>query len=348
MRALQEYLDILDPNRAILRAKKIRLAQEAEEANPISEEVDNEEQQKEALDQETEDSTNPEVGAKEEQASIDNTEDKVDSGTKESVDESATGVEKDETAEDTDDGVDTGEQTNNESEEELIGKESELVFYGKIVNLKELENAEKVEKQEQYEIKIPKTKDNAVAGRIRVRKTTCNGKVSYEITTKTKLPDGSNYEANAATDAANFVQFKYMAESGMIKDRYIFPIEGYKEKVKWEVDVYRTRDDVVQEWVKIDLEVKDKDIHLDQVPEFPIELSNIITNQEGDRTEEEETILRTLYDTVFTIRNPVISTIQSVEAPTASVDDSGIDTDESSITDENNSDTADANTGDAE
>ena len=164
-----------------------------------------------------------------------------------------------------------------------------------------------------------------------------------------KSPEDKNFKPSNAADSTPGTRInKYMAESGMIKDRYIFPIEGYKEKVKWEVDVYRTRDDVVQEWVKIDLEVKDKDIHLDQVPEFPIELSNIITNQEGDRTEEEETILRTLYDTVFTIRNPVISTIQSVEAPTASVDDSGIDTDESSTTDENNSDTADPDTSDNE
>lgn len=50
---------------------------------------------------------------------------------------------------------------------------------------------------------------------------------------------------------------------------------------------------VVWEWCKIDLEV---DAAINQVPPFPIELANIITAQEGNRTEEEENKIKSLYD----------------------------------------------------
>ena len=188
-----------------------------------------------------------------------------------------------------------------------LKKEKELVFYGKIVDFKELKNCKNVEYQEQYEVKIPQSEKNATPGRIRVRKTVKGEKdPKFVLTTKTKLPDGAEYESDCKTSEENFIQFKYFCEGGMIKDRYSFPVEGFKG-LRWEVDVFTGTNGLFHEWVKIDLEMEDENIELANLPPFPIQLSDLITNQNGQRTAEEEAIVRTLYDTVFRTPNPIIS-----------------------------------------
>lgn len=199
------------------------------------------------------------------------------------------------------------EEAEEEPEQKKLKREDELVFYAKIANFEELKKCKSVEYQEQYEVKIPQTGKNAVGGRIRVRKTMKGDKEPrYVLTTKTKLPDGSEYESDCKTTEENFIQFKYFCEGGMVKDRYSFPVEGHKG-LKWEVDVFTGTNGLLQEWCKIDLERGESEIELTALPPFPIELTDVITNQNGQRTEAEETIVRTLYDTVFRTPNPIIS-----------------------------------------
>lgn len=210
------------------------------------------------------------------------------------------------TPSETDGGAATTSEEGDEAEQKKLKKEDELVFYGKLVNFAELK-AKAAEYQEQYEVKIPKTDKNAVGGRIRVRKIVKGAKEpKFVLTTKTKLPDGSEYESDCKTTEENFIQFKYFCEGGMIKDRYTFPVEGFKG-LKWEIDVFTGTNGLFHEWVKIDLEREESGIELANLPPFPVQLSDVITNQNGQRTPEEEAIVRTLYDTVFRTPNPIIS-----------------------------------------
>ncbi len=202
--------------------------------------------------------------------------------------------------------VNTEQTAEAEPDQKKLKREDELVFYAKIVNFSELK-AKSAEYQEQYEVKIPKSDKNAIAGRIRVRKIVKGDKEpKFVLTTKTKLPDGSEYESDCKTTEENFIQFKYFCEGGMIKDRYSFPVEGYKG-LKWEIDVFTGTNGLFHEWCKIDLEREDSGIELTNMPPFPIQLSDVITNQNGQRTPEEEAIVNTLYDTVFRTPNPIIS-----------------------------------------
>lgn len=183
-------------------------------------------------------------------------------------------------------------------------KETEFVFYARIVNMEELQQAQSVESHEQWEIQAPKTERNAVSGRLRIRKTDKgdSGNPEFVLTTKTKTADGHSIEVSVPTTHANFVQFQYLSESGMIKDRYVFEIEG--SECVWEVDVFKKPDGSYYEWCKIDLEF---DAPLEKLPAFPIELADVITNQDGQRTDEEETRVRTLYDYEFITKNRFIA-----------------------------------------
>lgn len=239
--------------------------------------------------------THPE--AKPEGKSVDKSEPKLETDPNEATAPAAGEVDGGET---------TVVDTATEPEQKKLKKEKELVFYGKLVSFNELKT-KTAEYQEQYEVKIEKSDKNAVGGRIRVRKTVKGDKEpKYILTTKTKLPDGSEYESDCRTTEENFIQFKYFCEGGMIKDRYSFPVEGYKG-LKWEIDVFTGTNGLFHEWVKIDLEMEDENIELANLPPFPVQLTDVITNQNGQRTPEEEAIVRTLYDTVFRTPNPIIS-----------------------------------------
>lgn len=179
-------------------------------------------------------------------------------------------------------------------------KELEMVFYGRIVRPEELDQAAEKEDQEQWEIKVPKDDSNASGGRIRIRKTIKGegGTPEYVLTTKTRTSDGGNNEVAIPTTEDHFMQFKYMAHNGMLKMRYVFPVEG--TDYRWEVDVFRKPGGGFWEWCKIDLEV---DAMGGPVPPFPIELADLITNQEGARSEAEEAKIRSLYEYEFLTKN---------------------------------------------
>ena len=175
--------------------------------------------------------------------------------------------------------------------------EQEYVFYVRITNFKQLENAAHAEKHEQWQIKIPSTDDNAGSGSIRARKvTSADGTISYELTTKSKTKKG-NIETTVPTTEENFTQIAFMADTGMRKDRYTFPIPN--SDLSFEVDVYPDGKAGYYTWAKIDLEVKSP---LSSFPELPIQVEEIITPQDAETPEGQEEVSR-LFDTFFLLKN---------------------------------------------
>lgn len=194
-------------------------------------------------------------------------------------------------------------------------REVEHVFYGRLEDFKQLEKAARREFQEQWEIKVPKTDANGGSGKVRVRKSQVPGsQPKFDLTTKVKMTKAgdrnSNIEVTLETTADNFLQFQVLAESGMKKVRYFFPVEA--TGLVWEIDLFvkdvlLTPEEcldggttIFEDWCKIDLEVKDKAV---EVPAMPIEFAQLITAPEGQRTAEEEAQVRKLYDTAFLAQN---------------------------------------------
>lgn len=175
--------------------------------------------------------------------------------------------------------------------------EQEYVFYVRITNFKQLENAAHAEKHEQWQIKIPSTDDNAGSGSIRARKvTSADGTISYELTTKSKTKKG-NIETTIPATEENFTQIAFMANSGMRKDRYTFHIPN--SDLSFEVDVFPDGKAGYYTWAKIDLEVKSP---LSSFPELPIQVEEIITPQDAETPEGQEEVSR-LFDTFFLLKN---------------------------------------------
>jgi hypothetical protein len=175
--------------------------------------------------------------------------------------------------------------------------EQEYVFYVRITNFKQLENAAHAEKHEQWQIKIPSTDENAGSGSIRARKvTSADGTISYELTTKSKTKKG-NIETTIPATEENFTQIAFMANSGMRKDRYTFPI--HNSDLSFEVDVFPDGKAGYYTWAKIDLEVKSP---LSSFPELPIQVEEIITPQDAETPEGQEEVSR-LFDTFFLLKN---------------------------------------------
>lgn len=182
-------------------------------------------------------------------------------------------------------------------------REKEHVIYGRLPDLNDLKKASGMEHQEQWQIKVAKTDKNAAKGRIRVRKTvTKDGAVEYVNTTKVEVGDtasGDNIEVPIPTTEGNFLQFRFLAEEGMIKDRYFFPVPD--SDLVWEVDVFKKPNGEYYDWVKIDLEVSDLDAPL---PALPLALEDVITAKYGDRTDAEEARVTALYANEFIAKNP--------------------------------------------
>lgn len=189
-----------------------------------------------------------------------------------------------------------------EASDGKANKEIEFEFYGRFTNLEALQKASSKESQEQWEIQIPKTDQNAGKGRLRVRKTTtADGSVKYIQTTKSILKKNNDrIEVPIPTTEDGFTQLKILAPAGMIKDRFCFPVGD----VVFELDLYINPEGGYHEWCKVDVEVKDKSV---QLPEMPFELEDMISNQWGERTEEEIKLIDSLFEKYFLSKNPYIS-----------------------------------------
>jgi CYTH domain-containing protein len=177
--------------------------------------------------------------------------------------------------------------------------EMEYVFFGKIVDMSELEKAEGSETHEQWELRRFPKEGQRYHGAIRVRKTsstTGRGKTDYELTLKT-IDSESNVIGKQETEIDvtpdMFDQFRRLAANGMIKTRYFFPFQHEDQNLIWEVDVFKGRNGETSEWCKIDLEVQKP---LSTIPPFPIQLTDVIDRQPNERTEEQNAFVKRLME----------------------------------------------------
>lgn len=180
-----------------------------------------------------------------------------------------------------------------------VAKEIEHMFYGRVDSMDTLLKAECMEVQEQWGLWQDKTSLNAACGSVRIRKNIrfliVNGVVQkeqpttqYVMTTKVKTLDGHALEVSIETTEDNFKQFKLLAESGMIKHRYTFPIPN--SELKWEVDAFVMPGENVmsnryQNYVKVDLEVESMD---EPIPAAPPGVLDMFNAKLGDEATPEQ------------------------------------------------------------
>jgi hypothetical protein len=159
--------------------------------------------------------------------------------------------------------------------------EIEYMFYARVTSPQTLLNALSVEIQEQWGVWQDKTDKNAGSGSNRVRKIihypiingqfdNINKTEQIVHTTKLKRSDGSSLEVSVESTEDALRAFQVLAESGMIKHRYRFPIEG--TPLVWEVDMFVEPGQSMHstkyiDWAKVDLEVPSKDFPVPVLPE---------------------------------------------------------------------------------
>ncbi len=138
---------------------------------------------------------------------------------------------------------------------EASNNEREVEFWINQPNVDEIASMSvSKEFQEQWGVFVPKSNKNAAEGSIRVRQTiSADQTVTYELTGKQFLPDGTKDEFPCQVDADLFKFFRYIADSGMKKDRYMIPVDVEGNQLTLEVDVPYTKEGVA-DWIKVDLE----------------------------------------------------------------------------------------------
>lgn len=149
--------------------------------------------------------------------------------------------------------------------------EIELCYFCEIRDHSGLEKALSTEQHEQYEYRLPPTEDGQRRGRMRVRKTTKNGEVSYVQTIKTPANPESklgDMEQDVDITEAFFNTWKStFLCSGQHKIRYNFSANDVTLKVNGnaiklpkidlEVDIFLNQAGKRSKWGKIDVEVQD-------------------------------------------------------------------------------------------
>jgi hypothetical protein len=183
-----------------------------------------------------------------------------------------------------------------------VSQEIEYMFYARVESPETLLKAASCEIQEQWGLWQDKTDKNAGSGSNRVRKTIAkpivngqfdneNTTTQYVMTTKLKRADGTSLEIPLESSEDGLKAFKILAESGMIKHRYLFPIAG--TDLKWEVDMFVEPGESIFStkylpWAKIDLEVPTKDY---PIPALPEGFSDMFDSKVAEPTEEQQAII---------------------------------------------------------
>ena len=187
------------------------------------------------------------------------------------------------------------------------GVEREKVFYCRIANTAQLENADHIEDQEQWELR-PKETDT---GCIRVRKTTPvwksgeSSEPTYVMTTKIYTGEnGAVVETEQDVSPDIFEAFKKIAPSGLVKRRFSFNIPG--TTYKWEVDVFFDEHGDYAQWCKVDLEMDNLN---ETTPPFPIEFAEVISGNREIQSDEEKARIRGLFQTLFLTQNPAVKKV---------------------------------------
>jgi CYTH domain-containing protein len=193
--------------------------------------------------------------------------------------------------------------------------ERERVIYAKISDLNQLNDAASADSQVQWQIRIPKTENNSAKGTIRVRKVVPMNKrdnhfvkdlsengdmTQYVLTTKVERQATDRREVPVPVTRDMFDLFSVLADNGMTKDRYHFPI--YDTELVFEVDVFLKEDGTYYEWVKIDLELVDIET---EIPPLPFKVEEVI--YDNTKNENEKKRIRELYDTIFLSKNSSLS-----------------------------------------
>ena len=185
--------------------------------------------------------------------------------------------------------------------------EIERVVYARVSSFDFLERAIGAERQEQWSVKLPKTDENAGSGSIRVRMITNlrepGAAVQYVLTSKLDIGKmGNCAETSEQSSADQFNIFKYFANKGMKKDRYVFPIEG--SDLVWEVDCFQrpagTTGHAYFEWVKIDLE---KWPAGKELPQLPFAVAEMVDGDKSNQTADTKAKIDRLYQEVFLLPN---------------------------------------------
>ena len=204
-------------------------------------------------------------------------------------------------------------------------KETEYAIYARLTDFTQLQKAASVEEQEQWMIRLEKTDKNAASGSIRVRRVQVkDADPQYLICTKTKLKAeaegaSTSAEVEIPTTEENFIQFRFLADQGMLKHRYCFPILGSERC--WEVDVYPDGNGGYHEWVKIDYETDNPEA---QLPELPMQFAEVIMppgfpNDGGDQREDRVWMI---YDRCFLRKNIYLQKIAEVQTDQPKQDES--------------------------
>lgn len=185
-------------------------------------------------------------------------------------------------------------------------KEKEHTIYARVADFAFLAKSTSMEMEEQWEIRIAKTDKNFGKGSMRVRKTWVEGGTP-SFTRVTKIPTkeaDSKIEIPLPSNEEEFMAFMYLAEQGMRKDRYHFPVLG--TDLVWEFDCFPKGDGTYHEWIKIDLEVDDLDAPL---PQFPISLAEVILPKRFKKLSEEEwdQKVTALYEQFFLSKNKFVT-----------------------------------------
>lgn len=188
-----------------------------------------------------------------------------------------------------------------------IGQEIEYLFFYKLTDLSQLLKAPKIEEQEQYELVLPKAPESTQQGFLRVRSARLKGAESPTYTLTLKVAEDGvkgRKEAPIEINQEFFELYRGLCPKGMTKTRFFFPVEGGEGRgpdgtdLVWEIDVFA---DPTTEgacpWVKVDLEVP---AELTEIPPFPLSYTKKITNQWDQRTEAEQTFIKSLWEQVYT------------------------------------------------
>lgn len=175
-----------------------------------------------------------------------------------------------------------------EKEDGTVAKEKEYVWYGRILDMNELQKAVSTEKQMQSNMRGPN-------GSSRVRNRLKDGIQSYILTCKNYTGSGECDEVSQHTTKDMWLAYRGASGESMDKIRHVYPIEG--TDLKWEVDVFIGLDGKMKEWCKIDLECSQD---MTEFPPLPIQLSDVIFHPQKKYTPEQDKKVKELYATLFT------------------------------------------------
>lgn len=153
-------------------------------------------------------------------------------------------------------------------------KELERVLYVRISDFDQFSKLPRIF-QEQWTV-VSKDESGKKLGTVRVRQVIENSNTSYVLTAKCMLGQGQNTEVSTSTSKDLFNVFKTIAENGMIKDRYEFPVGNRK----FELDLFIDEAEEYSVWGKVDYEVEDMN---EPIPDLPFKVDEVIMDNDPDK-----------------------------------------------------------------